>query len=42
MIKINFSYSQIENELKKLDKQKIKKVHAMIEEKTGPGNDFLG
>lgn len=42
MIKINFAYSQIENELKKLDKQKLEKVHAMIEEKTGLGNDFLG
>ncbi|ARU91288.1 glucose-6-phosphate isomerase [Spiroplasma clarkii] len=42
MIKVDFSNSQIEQEIKKFDKNKVKAVHQMIEQKTGVGNDFLG
>lgn len=42
MIKVNFTNSTIESEIKAFSKEKIKTVHDMIEQKTGLGNDFLG
>ncbi|AUB31898.1 glucose-6-phosphate isomerase [Spiroplasma floricola] len=42
MIKINLEYSKIEKEVKSFDESKLKKVHEMIENKTGVGSDFLG
>ncbi|QGS52181.1 glucose-6-phosphate isomerase [Spiroplasma tabanidicola] len=42
MIKVNFSNSKIEKEIKEFDKEKIKKVDEMIRNKTGQGSDFLG
>ncbi|AOG60686.1 glucose-6-phosphate isomerase [Spiroplasma helicoides] len=42
MIKVDFSKSKVEEEIKKFDKNRVQKVHEMIENKTGLGNDFLG
>ncbi|WP_339020517.1 glucose-6-phosphate isomerase [Spiroplasma endosymbiont of Atherix ibis] len=42
MIKINFKDSKIEKEIKSFDESRVKKIHEMIENKTGVGNDFLG
>ncbi|GAA0492723.1 glucose-6-phosphate isomerase [Alkalibacterium sp. m-11] len=47
MTKINFDYSKVvgqfinEDELKNMQPQ-VNAAHKMIQEKTGPGNDFLG
>lgn len=42
MIKLNLDYSFVKDNVKNFDVKKIKDVHKMIEEKTGPGSDFLG
>ncbi|QBQ07974.1 glucose-6-phosphate isomerase [Spiroplasma gladiatoris] len=42
MIKINFSNSKIEKDIKEFDQNKIKKIDEMIVNKTGKGSDFLG
>jgi len=42
MIKIDFSNSKIEKEVKNFDISKIKQIHEMIENRSGLGSDFLG